>query len=66
MKLIDTDILIDHIYSHAAARNFLRSLMEAGEQPAVSVVTIAELFTRNVKHYPMGDITVTAPYARGW
>ena len=25
----------------------------------------AELFTRNVKHYPMSDIVVTVPYERG-
>jgi predicted nucleic acid-binding protein len=25
----------------------------------------AELFTRNKKHYPMDDITVTVPYKRG-
>jgi predicted nucleic acid-binding protein len=25
----------------------------------------AELFTRNKKHYPMDDITVTVPYERG-
>ncbi|MCA9994894.1 MAG: type II toxin-antitoxin system VapC family toxin [Anaerolineales bacterium] len=25
----------------------------------------AELFTRNVKHYPMSDIVVTLPYERG-
>ncbi len=25
----------------------------------------AELFTRNVKHYPMTDIVVTVPYERG-
>ena len=25
----------------------------------------AELFTRNLRHYPMTDISVTAPYQRG-
>ena len=128
MKLIDTDILIDHFHSNRNALSFMQDLSDAGEQLAISVVTVtellgglrsgeeaqteqllglfdvlpvneatgrqaaaylrafrrshridfgdaliaatallhgAELFTRNVKHYPMTDITVTAPYERG-
>jgi predicted nucleic acid-binding protein len=128
MKLIDTDILIDHFHGHEAALSFIQTLSDADEPVAVSVVTLtelmggmrpgeetrteqllnlfavlpvdeetgqqaaaylrafrrshridlgdaliaataylheAELFTRNVKHYPMPDITVTVPYQRG-
>jgi predicted nucleic acid-binding protein len=128
MKLIDTDILIDHFHKHKAAEAFMNSLSATDEQLAVSVITVtellggmrkgeearteqllslfvilhvneaigrqasvylrqfrhshridlgdaliaataqqhgAELFTRNVKHYPMEDITVTVPYERG-
>lgn len=45
MKLIDTDILIDHFHSHGAARSFLATLQETGEQLAVSVVTVTELLS---------------------
>ena len=128
MKLIDTDILIDHFHSNKAALSFMKDLSDMDEQLAISVVTVtellsgmrsgekthteqllslfdvlpvdetvgrqaavylrafrrshridfgdaliaatallhgAELFTRNVKHYPMTDITVTVPYERG-
>lgn len=43
MKLIDTDILIDHFHSHAAAETFLRSVQGSGDTLAVSVVTVTEL-----------------------
>lgn len=128
MKLIDTDILIDHFHGHQAALDFITQQLVAGETLAISVVTVtefsggmrpgeeapterllalftilnideavarqagqylreyrrnhrlelgdaliaatahhagAELITRNVKHYPMSDISVLAPYERG-
>ena len=128
MKLIDTDILIDHFHSHEAALAFMSSLAEMNERLVISVVTLtellagmrsgeedrteqllslfdvlsideiiarkaaeylrayrhshridfgdaliaatalvndADLFTRNVKHYPMVDVVVTVPYERG-
>lgn len=128
MKLIDTDILIDHFHSHEAALSFMSGLAEMNQRLAISVVTLtellggmrsgeedrteqllnlfevlpidevigrqaaaylrayrrshridfgdalvaatalvydAELYTRNVKHYPMVDVVVTMPYERG-
>jgi predicted nucleic acid-binding protein len=128
MKLIDTDILIDHFHSNKAALSFMKDLSDTEEQLAILVVTLtellggmrpgeetrtekllslfdvlqideaigrqaaaylrmfrrshridfgdaliaataflrgAELFTRNVKHYPMMDIVATVPYERG-
>lgn len=128
MKLIDTDILIDHFHKNEAAEAFLRALSATDDQPAISVITVtellggmregeearteqllslfvvlpvneavgrqaaaylrqfrrshgidlgdaliaatarlhgAELFTRNVKHYPMPNVQVTVPYERG-
>ena len=128
MKIIDTDILIDHFHNNKPALSCIRELSDADEQIAISVVTVAELLggmrdgeeakterllglfdilsvdeavsrhasiylrkfrrshridfgdamiaataflygaellTRNIKHYPMTDILVTAPYERG-
>jgi predicted nucleic acid-binding protein len=128
MKLIDTDVLIDHFHGHQAALDYFSEMLAAGEVLAISVVTLteiaggmradeetrtesllslftvlnvdemiarqagaylrqyrrshnlelgdaliaatashagAELITRNLKHYPMKDIQVTAPYERG-
>lgn len=128
MKLIDTDILIDHFHGHQAALDFISQQLVAGETLAISVVTVtefsggmrsgeetrterlltlftildvdeavarqagqylrqyrrshrlelgdaliaatahqanAELVTRNVKHYPMSDLSVLTPYERG-
>ena len=128
MKLIDTDIVIDHFHGHAAALEYFTENLAAGETLAVSVITVtevmaglrpgeeerterllqlfvvqdinetigrqasvylrqfrrshgvelgdaliaatalhhgADLITRNLKHYPMTDITVVAPYERG-
>jgi predicted nucleic acid-binding protein len=128
LKLIDTDILIDHFHGHQAALDFFTQQLVADETLAISVVTVtefssgmrpgeetrterlltlftildvdeaiarqagqylrqyrhsdrlelgdaliaatalqtgAELVTRNIKHYPMSDITVLAPYERG-
>jgi len=129
MKLIDTDIVIDHFHGHQAALDYFSEMLAAGEVLSVSVVTLteitggmrsdeeprterllslftvldvdeviarqagaylrqyrrshnlelgdaliaatafragAELITRNLKHYPMKDIQVTAPYDRGF
>ena len=111
MKLIDTDIAIDHFHGHQAAVVTLTELMtgmRAGEEArtegllnlfslleidesiarkageylrefsrshrlelgdaliaASAAIAGAELITRNIKHYPMSDIQVIAPYARG-
>jgi predicted nucleic acid-binding protein len=32
---------------------------------ATACVTGSELYTRNVRHYPMSDVVVRAPYQRG-
>lgn len=42
MKLIDTDILIDHFHGHRAALNFLVGQLEENEPLALSVVTLTE------------------------
>jgi predicted nucleic acid-binding protein len=42
MKLIDTDVLIDHFHGHHAALNYLTQQVAQGETLAISVVTIAE------------------------
>lgn len=128
MKLIDTDIAIDHFHGHRAALEYFTQTLIAGETLAISVISLteilagmrtgkkerteklfglftilevdegiarkageymgsyrrsqhieladaliaatafaaqAELVTRNVKHYPMSDVNVEAPYARG-
>jgi predicted nucleic acid-binding protein len=128
MKLIDTDIAIDHFHGHRAALEYFAVTLAAGEKLAISVVTLtelasgmrageeqrterlfrfftildvteaigrqagtylrqfrrshnlelgdaliaataaqagAELITRNLKHYPMTDIGILAPYERG-
>jgi len=128
MKLIDTDIAIDHFHGHRAALEYFTQTLIVGETLAISVVSLteilagmrtgererteklfglftilevdeeiarkageymglyrrsqhieladaliaatafvvqAELITRNVKHYPMSDVTVETPYARG-
>jgi len=128
MKVIDTDILIDHFHGNEAATSFVRDVLLAGESLIISVATVAEilagmrpgeeedteallalfnvhaaddtlarlagaylnehalehcldlgdaliaatakitgaeLFTRNVRHYPMDDIAVKVPYERG-
>lgn len=43
MKLIDTDILIDHFHGHHAALTFIARELANSEPLAISVVTIAEL-----------------------
>ncbi|HMQ53783.1 MAG TPA: hypothetical protein PKE64_20745 [Anaerolineae bacterium] len=43
MKLIDTDVLIDHFHGHQPALNFLAHQLTSGEAVAISVVTITEI-----------------------
>ncbi len=43
MKLIDTDVIIDHFHGNALAREFLSSAIERGEMLCISVVTLAEV-----------------------
>jgi predicted nucleic acid-binding protein len=42
MKLIDTDVLIDHFHGHQAALDFMARQIENGETLALSVVTLTE------------------------
>lgn len=42
MKLIDTDILIDHFHGHQAALDFLAQQLAGNEPLALSVVTLTE------------------------
>lgn len=128
MRLIDTDILIDHFHNVAAATEFVARILLEDGQVLISIVSVieilagmqqgeeddtealfalftivtadepvariagrylnqfgkssamdlgdaviaataevydAELITRNVRHYPMHDIVVRAPYERG-
>lgn len=128
MKVIDTDILIDHFHGNPHATGLVRDWLLAGETLAISVITVTEilagmrageeadteallslfqtrpvdepqarvagaylnqfgrthrmdlgdaviaatarslgapLVTRNWRHYPMTDIEVIIPYARG-
>jgi hypothetical protein len=128
MKIIDTDVCIDHFHGHRPALDYFATALAAGEELAISVITLteiasglrpgeeertehllglftildvtqamgrqasaylrqfrqshrlelgdaliaataalsdAELITRNLKHYPMTDIRVVAPYERG-
>jgi predicted nucleic acid-binding protein len=43
MKLIDTDIAIDHFHRHQAALDYFAATAASGETLAISVVTLAEL-----------------------
>ncbi len=43
MKLIDTDIIIDHFHGHAATLTYFAENLAAGETLAISVVTLAEV-----------------------
>ncbi|MCC6298366.1 MAG: type II toxin-antitoxin system VapC family toxin [Anaerolineales bacterium] len=128
MKLIDTDIVIDHFHGHRQAFEYFTQTLAEGEILAVSVVSLTEILagmrdgeqerteklfslfvalevdeqiarkageylnqyrnltrieladaliaatalvmdadvvTRNIKHYPMGDVKVVVPYERG-
>ncbi|MBV6396844.1 MAG: Ribonuclease VapC10 [Anaerolineales bacterium] len=128
MKLIDTDIAIDHFHGHRQTFEYFTQTLADGEILAMSVVSLteilagmrpgeqerteklfnlflvidvdeaiarkageylnqhravrkmeladaliaatafvtgAEVVTRNVKHYPMGDVQIASPYERG-
>lgn len=41
--LIDTDVIIDHLRGNSAARELLLDLASAGDAPAVSVISVAEI-----------------------
>lgn len=41
--LIDTDVIIDHLRGIPAARDLMSELASAGELPAISVITVAEI-----------------------
>ncbi len=43
MKLIDTDIAIDHFHGNQAAGDFFAEVIANGESLAISVVTLTEL-----------------------
>jgi hypothetical protein len=43
MKLIVSDILIDHFHGHQAALTFISQQLVGGETLAISVVTLTEL-----------------------
>ena len=43
MKLVDTDIAIDHFHGHQAAQDYFAETLAAGEVLAVSVITLTEL-----------------------
>jgi predicted nucleic acid-binding protein len=43
MKLIDTDIAIDHFHGNKSAREFFAQTLESGEPLYISVVTLTEL-----------------------
>jgi predicted nucleic acid-binding protein len=43
MKIIDTDVAIDHFHGHQAAQDYFTDVLVAGEVLAISVVTLAEL-----------------------
>jgi predicted nucleic acid-binding protein len=43
MKLIDTDVAIDHFHGHQAAQDYFAEVLAAGEVLAISVVTLTEL-----------------------
>jgi predicted nucleic acid-binding protein len=48
MKVIDTDILIDHFHGNQSARDYLAEALATGEELAISVITLAE-FTAGMR-----------------
>jgi len=42
MKLIDTDIVIDHFHGHQAAMDYFAEMLAVGEVLAISVVNLTE------------------------
>ncbi|HYF61605.1 MAG TPA: type II toxin-antitoxin system VapC family toxin [Herpetosiphonaceae bacterium] len=45
MKILDTDILLDHLQGSRAALEYLSAQMKAGETLALSVITLAEVLS---------------------
>jgi len=45
MKILDTDVLIDHFHGHQAALDFIVESLASGETLALSVVTVSELLS---------------------
>ncbi len=43
MKLIDTDVAIDHFHGHQAALDYFAEALAAGEILAISIITLTEL-----------------------
>jgi predicted nucleic acid-binding protein len=43
MKLIDTDVVIDHFHGNQAARDFFGEALASGESLVISVITLTEL-----------------------
>lgn len=43
MKLIDTDIAIDHFHGNRSARDFFEQVLASGDPLCISVVTLTEL-----------------------
>jgi predicted nucleic acid-binding protein len=43
MKLIDTDIAIDHFHGHPAAQDFFAETLASGETLVISVISLTEL-----------------------
>lgn len=43
MRLVDTDIAIDHFHGNPFARDFFNKTLEAGDSLCISVVTLTEL-----------------------
>lgn len=54
MRIIDTDIAIDHFHGHRAALDYFAENLVSGQILAISVVTLTEF---------MGGIII--PYIRG-
>jgi predicted nucleic acid-binding protein len=55
MKILDTDILLDHLQGGQAALGYLSAQMGAGETLALSVVTLAEVLS-SVRYDEEGPI----------
>ena len=45
MKIIDTDILIDHFHGHHAALEFITQQLVSGEATVISVVSVTEFLS---------------------
>jgi predicted nucleic acid-binding protein len=43
MKLIDTDVVIDHFHRHEPAMAYFATTLATGEVLAISVITLTEL-----------------------